>query len=267
MNDAYDAIDSAVKESERLGTVIKKSKSKQVRSRDEKDLIKATSLAWFNNHLRIIQVSIEPYLCEEINHLYNSLLGFTDKATNRLKYILLLKDIKAELSILRKSVLLESSSSFVNNSSDLVPKFANLIGDKKMQEILTERWNECVACLSAGAPLAATVMMGGFLETLLLARFNREYDKSKIFSATTAPKDRKTHKPLQLKEWTLRNYLDVGHELGWISKSTKDVGEVLRDFRNYVHPYKQASHSVDLKTGDARLFWEISKEISRQLLS
>lgn len=267
MNNAHDAIDSAVRESERLRAVIKKSKTRQVSSRDERDLIKATSLAWFNSHLPVIQKSAGSEVCEEVNQLFHNLLGYTDKATTRLKYDSLLKNIKTGLSNLRKFTVLESTTNHVQNSSDSSPDFSKLIGDSKMQHILAARWNECVACISAGAPLAATVMMGGFLETLLLARFNKETDKSKIFSASTAPIDKKTKKPLQLKEWTLRNYLDVGHELGWISKSTKDVGEVVRDFRNYVHPYKQASHGVDLETNDARLFWEISKEISRQLLS
>ena len=178
-----------------------------------------------------------------------------------------LLDKGSEKGALRKHVVDGASIAPPADSSDAPPDFSLLIGDPKMQSILSERWTECVSCLSANAPLAATVMMGGLLETLMLARFNRETDKTPVFSATMAPKDKNTGKTLQLKEWTLRHYLDVGHELGWISRSTKDVGEVVRDFRNYVHPYKQMSHNISLDTHDARLFWGISKEISRQLLS
>ena len=174
--------------------------------------------------------------------------------------------MKRDLSSLRKHVVGNYIIKSVASSSDNPPDFSPFIGDTRMQMILSSRWNECVTCINAGAPLAATVMMGGLLETLLLARFNRETDKTVIFKASTAPIDKKTGKTLQLKEWTLRHYLDVGYELGWVRRSTKDVGEVLRDFRNYVHPYKQASHGVDLDSNDAKLFWEISKEISRQLL-
>ena len=35
--------------------------------------------------------------------------------------------------------------------------------------------------------------------------------------------------PLKLIEWGLKNYL------GGISKTTKDVGKVVRDYRNYIH--------------------------------
>jgi hypothetical protein len=65
----------------------------------------------------------------------------------------------------------------------------------------------------------------------------------------------------------LRHYLDVGHELGWINRSAKDVGEVLRDYRNYIHPYKQARDGLHLDSEDARLFWEVAKGIARQLIA
>ena len=69
----------------------------------------------------------------------------------------------------------------------------------------------------------------------MLARVNQLKDKTPLFKAASAPKD-KTGAPLKLNEWGLKNYLDVAHELAWISKTTKDVGEVVRDYRNYIHP-------------------------------
>ena len=71
---------------------------------------------------------------------------------------------------------------------------------------------------------------------------------------------------MPLQEWTLRHYIDVGHELGWISTSAKHIGEVVRDYRNYIHPQKELSHGIELRDGDAQLFREIAKGISRQLL-
>jgi hypothetical protein len=109
-------------------------------------------------------------------------------------------------------------------------------------------------------------MMGGLLEALLLSRVHRHPDKSAVFKAASAPRDSKTAKPLMLQEWTLRNYIDVAHELGWITSSAKDLGEVVRDYRNYIHPHKELTHGVHLGDHDARLFWEVAKGISRQLL-
>jgi hypothetical protein len=266
MTSAHDTIDAAIREVESLRKNLKKSDTKQVGSQYERDLAKATALAWFNNHLPSLKRAVGSGPCDNISTAYHDLLAFTDKSTTRSKYNDILKSIKKYLSVLRTYAVDNLETIQLNSSSDAPPDFSPLIGDPKMQIILAERWIECVACINAEAPLAATVMMGGLLETLMLARFNHEADKISIFAASTAPKDRNTGKTLQLKEWTLRHYLDVSHEMGWISRSTKDVGEVVRDFRNYIHPYKQVSHNITLSLDDARLFWEISKEISRQLL-
>src|SRR5262249_7683631 len=124
---------------------------------------------------------------------------------------------------------------------EIPPDFSSLAADDKMKEILSRRWYECQRCIKAGAHLAATVMMGGLLEALFVARANRLDDKAPLFKATATPIDAKTKKPLALTEWTLRPYIDVGSELGWITRSGKDVAAVLRDYRNYVHPEKERS--------------------------
>ncbi|MBL8230659.1 MAG: hypothetical protein JNL98_19360 [Bryobacterales bacterium] len=64
----------------------------------------------------------------------------------------------------------------------------------------------------------------------------------------------------------LKSYIDVAHELSWISTSAKDVGVVLRDYRNYVHPQKEYSHGIVLTPEDARVLWDVAKTIVRQLL-
>ena len=114
---------------------------------------------------------------------------------------------------------------------------------------------------------AATVMMGGLLEGLLLARVHREVDKTRVFAAAKAPKDKKSGKARALNEWTLKNYIDVAHELKWISQPVRDLGSVLRDYRNYIHPEKQRAHGLAFRTEDVSIFWEIAKGICRQLIS
>jgi hypothetical protein len=136
-----------------------------------------------------------------------------------------------------------------------------------MRSILANRWMECTRCVEASAYLAATVMMGGLLEALLVSRANRMSDKRPLFSAGSTPIDAKTKKPLDLKHWTLAPYIDVAHELGWITRSAKDVAIVLRDYRNYVHPEKERSHGVTLSREDAIMFWEVVKTLTRQLLA
>ena len=116
-------------------------------------------------------------------------------------------------------------------------------------------------------PLAATVMMGGLLEALFVARANLMPNKAPLFRAIGTPLEAKTKKPIPLKEWTLRPYIDVAAELGWISRSGKDVAAVLRDYRNYIHPEKERAHGVNLNNHDSSMFWAVTKSLARQLLA
>lgn len=265
MNKAFEAIDASIKEVKKLRVVLKRKNDIQVRSQEECSLINATAQAWFNNHNKEV-VRFNPEGLKELNQIYKKVLLATDRASTRKFYDDCIKSIIKALSEVRGQVI-ESSTHNPAPTNDDPLDFSPIAADSRMQAILADRWNECHRCIAGSAWLAATVMMGGFLEALLLARINKEQDKPKIFKAKTAPKDQKTGKAQELKDWTLRHYIDVAHELKWISESAKNVGEVLRDYRNYIHPYKQFSHSKVLTQGDASLFWEITKSISRQLLS
>jgi hypothetical protein len=266
MINAHDAVDAAVAEIDRLRKVLKRRQSLQVWSAEEKSLIKATALSWFNNHRKQVQTGVVGDLLDASDTYYKALLSAADRAGSRTKYNSLLKSLRKELLDVREYTLTASQNNAEQTTADEPPKFDPLIADPRMRDILINRWLECRACLTAGASLAATVMMGGLLEALLLARINKEQNKTSIFTATTAPKDKSTGKTLPLKDWTLRHFIDVAHELNWISQSAKEVGEVLRDYRNYIHPYKEFSHGVRLREDDASLFWEISKGIARQVI-
>jgi hypothetical protein len=51
-----------------------------------------------------------------------------------------------------------------------------------------------------------------------------------------------------------------------LTKSAKDVGNVLRDFRNYIHPHKEYTDGVSILDEDARMFWELTKSTTRHVL-
>lgn len=261
----FDTIDAALGELDRLRKLLKRAGSTQVRSIDERSIAKATALAWFNKHRPDLSglSSAGPY--NDADAHYHQLLEASDRSCARTTYDALLKALRSSLIALRSESVSVAPAQHAS-TSDQPPLFSPLIADERMQEILQSRWTECVSCLTAQAPLSATVMMGGLLEALLLARINRESNQASVFQAKCAPRDKTGHTK-SLNEWTLKNYIDVGHELGWISVSAKDVGEVLRDYRNYIHPFKQLSHGVDLNTDDSNLLWEVSKAITRQVIA
>lgn len=264
MAELDELIDQAIDGINRIGPVIRRQRGKQVAAKEPKLLVKATAMMWFK--------SIRPELSQiaglvglaELDANYRKLLSASECAASKTRYMAMLREIKPALVVLRADVI---SHPLDLDSADVPPPdFGSLVHDPAMQAVLRRRWQEARLCIQAGAYLAATVMMGSLLEALLLARVNSSVDKSPVFKAKTAPKDRSGN-PLQLREWTLRHYIDVAHELGWIRQSARDVGEVLRDYRNYVHPAKEFAHNMVLDARDTDMFWAICVKLSSQVLS
>jgi hypothetical protein len=268
MNETDEAIYAAIREAHILRERTRKNGTPQVRGA-ERDIIRATSLAWFNNHRKRLVVVLSNDDLQEIDALYRRVMESSHKNALRANYVSTLKNVEEGLVKLRSANMIKLSTAGEtpesHNGLDNAPDFSPLIQDPEMQAILTRRWLECGFCLNANAPLAATVMMGGLLEGLLLARVNSLSDAAPVFTARAAPKD-KQGKTCVLKDWTLQNYIDVAHELKWISQTVKDVGEVLRDYRNYIHPQKEFSEKISVSTDDANILWGISKNIAKQVL-
>ena len=268
MTDAQGSIEAASGELENLRKNLNRQTSIQVQSEDEKQVIKATALSWFNRHRGRIITSIGADALTELDTAYRTLLDGTARATTRAKYVAGIKATKKRLAGVQSQhiVLLAvgPAAAVAAPSADTPPSFSPLIADPKMQGILQRRWVECAACIKAGAPLAAVVMMGGLLEGLLLARLNQDLRKAN--TASTAPKDKVTGKTLLFKDWGLKDFINVAHELTWITTTAKDIGEVLRDYRNYIHPQKELSHGISLSSGDADMLWNIAKNMITQLL-
>lgn len=264
MTAAHESAEAALREVDRLRRTLKRGSGAQVRSADEKAQAKATALAWFNNHRGAVIDQLGADVVLDLDSTYREVLDATGRAASRSTYDSLLREIRRLLLVVRADAIMPAAAPAVA-TSDAPPSFASLVADPAMQGVLARRWTECVTCLSVGAPLAATVMMGGLLEGLLLAKVNSLSDKTQVFTATNAPKDR-SGQPLLLSQWTLKDYIGVAHELRWISRSARDVGAVLRDYRNYVHPQKELSHGIIVSAQDAALWWEVSKLIARELL-
>jgi hypothetical protein len=235
----------------------------QVRNVEHRQFFKAIALSWFNNHRTRAVSSLAAVRLEDVDTYYRRILDASERASTRSTYVENVKATRASLVTLRGEVL---SAGPVQLSGARVPDFSPLAADPVMGQILQRRWEECGRCIAAEAYLAATVMMGGLLEALLVARANRLTEKSPLFRAKATPIDPKSKKPLDLRQWTLAPYIDVAQELGWITRSAKDVAVVLRDYRNYVHPEKERSHGVALSADDARMFWELTKTLALQLL-
>ena len=109
--------------------------------------------------------------------------------------------------------------------------------DSTIAPILESRIREAMECHHVGASLASIFMCGSVLEGILLnialknpAAFNQ---------AQSSPKNKDTQKVKPFQDWTLANLIDVAHEVGLLRLDVKKFSHVMRDFRNYIHPYEQ----------------------------
>jgi hypothetical protein len=238
---------------------------KQVTNADDRDYLKSVAYTWFMSHRPEVALNVRDDAFETVDALLRGVLDATTRSSARTTYLSALKGAKDALVTLRGDALVPARPS--TNTSEPPPDFTALASEPVMKAILENRWNECQRCIRAEAHLAATVMMGGLLEALFVARANLMTNKSPLFRAKTTPMDKKTQKPLALQDWTLRPYIDVAAELRWITRSGKDVAAVLRDYRNYVHPEKERSHGVKLNNHDSAMFWEVTKSLAHQLLA
>lgn len=260
-----DSIDACLREVEKARNRVARIRTKQVTSADDRDYLKSVAYSWFKSHRPTLVATIQEELLESVDSMLRLVLGATSRSSAKSTYLSALRDSKRALTELRGAALVPNRA--IGIASDAVPDFSGLASEPVMKQILERRWRECQKCIDAGAPLAATVMMGGLLEALFVARANLMANKGPLFRAKATPVDFKTKKPLALTEWTLRPYIDVGAELGWISSSGKDVAAVLRDYRNYVHPEKERAHGVNLNEHDSGMFWGVTKSLTRQLLA
>lgn len=260
----HEEIDGAIAEINRIKKQLIKLRVRQIRNSEQRDLLKATALSWFRNHRKSATSSISPDLLAAIDRPYQRILDATERDSAKSSYVSAVQEAKDALLKARNEALVADPAP---QTADAPPDFAPLASDAIMQGILIRRWEECGRCLYARAPLAAIVMMGGLLEALFVSRANKLADKAILFASSAAPIDQKTKKHLDLRQWTLSPYIDVGYDLKWISRSAKDIAVVLRDYRNFVHPEKERSHGVFFSHDDAVMLWGVTKTLCRELLA
>lgn len=80
-------------------------------------------------------------------------------------------------------------------------------------------------------------MIGSILEGILLGvatAYPKQFNQAK-----SAPRDKTSGKVRAFPEWTLNNMIDVATEIGVLKQDIQKFSHVVRDFRNYIHPYQQ----------------------------
>lgn len=135
--------------------------------------------------------------------------------------------------------------------------------DGCIMPFLEDRVKEIKGALSIKSSLSAIFLIGSTLEGVLLGIATRHpalYNRAK-----SSPKDDKTGKVRNFNEWTLNNFIDVSFEIGFIKEDVKKFSHVLRDFRNYIHPYQQMSYGFRPDEHTAKICFQVLKAALYQI--
>jgi hypothetical protein len=127
---------------------------------------------------------------------------------------------------------------------------------------LQARVDEAQACPKDKVSLGTIILLGSTLEGLLLA-VGQQHPKE-FMSSPAAPKDR-SGKTKQLHDWTLSELINVARALDLIDLDVGKFSHVLRDFRNYIHPYEQMSQGFSPDQHTVDICWQVFRAAFTQL--
>ena len=141
-------------------------------------------------------------------------------------------------------------------------KIAELGLDGTITPYLQERVDEIQVCPKEKVCLGTIFLLGSTLEGLLLAVAMK--NPSKFMSSHSAPKE-KNGKVKQIYCWKLSELIDVAFDVNLLELDVKKFSHVLRDFRNYIHPYQQMSQNFRPDQHTVGICWQVFKAAFEQL--
>jgi hypothetical protein len=168
----------------------------------------------------------------------------------RINLTTLIKRIRSEVKYRLKQTFPEDSAKL----SYPVPDLKILVQDSNLTDILVKRWEEANLNFQYGAYLSTIFMLGSILEGVLLAKVQQTPIQAN--QSSQSPKD-KTGKVLPFDQWKFVELIKVSHDCGWLGKDVQDFSNVLRDYRNLIHPREQRSKGIYPDKGTCKVSWEV----------
>ena len=142
--------------------------------------------------------------------------------------------------------------------SFLVKDFGKMSFDKLpiecgMIPIVQSRYEEACLCLKHNAPLSVIFLCGSILEGILLGI---ALQNSNIFVQSVSALKSK-NKVVNIKDWKLGNLIDVAYNINLLGQDVAKFSHVMRDFRNYIHPYEQMSSQFNPDIHTAKICMQV----------
>ncbi|MDY0811640.1 hypothetical protein [Kitasatospora purpeofusca] len=126
---------------------------------------------------------------------------------------------------------------------ELQVSVSQVISDPALAAAVQTRLDEAHTCYEHGAYTAAVIMLGSLLEGVLV-------HVAQVRAAARAPRKRP-------EELGLKDLVDLAHDNGWIEHDAKLASDLVRHYRNLVHPAaeRRTGHGPNRDTVD--MCWPI----------
>ena len=129
----------------------------------------------------------------------------------------------------RKSVRKNFTAHEFLEKEYMVPNINRLPISSPVATIIQKRVDEAETALSAKAWLSVIFMCGSAFEGILLGIAEKQPE---LFKGNSKSEN-------ELQKWNLAELIDAAYDARLLELDVKKFSHVLRDFRNYIHPYRQ----------------------------
>ncbi len=163
---------------------------------------------------------------------------------------------KLQKKKLKKEESMDAIENFLKREVDEI-SISALDIDGTVTDILEQRIVEVKKCLNSRASLSVIFLCGSILEGILLGIATK--NPNKFNQSSVCPKRKGESTAKRFHEWSLSNFIDVAHDIGFIGLDVKTYSHSLRSFRNYIHPYQQMSSGFNPDMHTAKISWQVLK--------
>lgn len=204
--------------------------------KQENDLSRAYLVAVREELERLDPRDFEPQVQHEVVW-YRVRLGLLAEA-NRTAPGTVIAQLDAVLQILDK---------YRGEGSRGVQRSFAYITDPDLRAIIERDYFELTVKLFPGGAWKSTVILAGsILEAILFDRLADAKWNTKAVASPAAQTKGTTPKPIPMKDWRLENLIDIAVDITLLPTDPADtIHQILRDYRNFVHPKKElrAAHA------------------------
>ena len=132
-------------------------------------------------------------------------------------------------------------------------------------KILNNRIVEIERNIKIGNSLSSIILIGSVMEGILLGMAQKHPDK--FNKGKSAPMNKNSTIVKKFNEWTISDFINSAYELDIIKEDVKKFSHVVREYRNYIHPYQQLCSQFNPDKHTASICFQVLKAMAKQFSS